>query len=111
MRPRALLTAAALFASIGAYAANPVVDQMTKELPIEPTATLWLNNPYGSIDVIGTDDDKMSITIQRQITASDDASLRDAKTAVIFSFEGDPRVRVIKTHFPDPHDPRWVAIC
>ena len=43
--------------------------------------------------------------------ASDEASLRDAKTAVIVSFEGDSRVRVIKTHFPDPHDPRWVAIC
>jgi hypothetical protein len=111
MRPRLSFIAVALFASIGAYAATPVVDQITKDLAIEPSATVWLNNPYGSIDVIGTDDDKMSITIQRQITASDEASLRDAKAAIVFSFEGDQRVRVIKTRFPAPHDPHWVAVC
>jgi hypothetical protein len=111
MRSPFLFAAVALCASVGALAATPQIDQFTREFPIEPTATLWLNNPYGSIDVVGTDDDKVTVTIQRQITASDEASLRDAKTAVIFSFEGDPRVRVIKTHFPDPHDPRWAAIC
>jgi DUF4097 and DUF4098 domain-containing protein YvlB len=111
MRSRFLLATVALFASAGAYAATPVVDQLTRELTIEPTATVWLNNPYGSIDVIGSDDDKMSITIQRQITATDDASLHDAKNAVVFTFEGDQRVRVIKTRFPEPHDPRWVAVC
>src|SRR5437588_8368168 len=111
MKLRLLFAAAALFASIGTFAASPEVEQGTRELPLEPTATVWLNNPYGSIDVIGTDDDKLTITMQRQITASDEASLRDAKTAVIVTFEGDPRVRVIKTRFPDPHDPRWVAIC
>src|SRR5689334_8910826 len=111
MRSPFLFAAVALCTSIGALAATPQIDQFTREFPIEPSATLWLNNPYGSIDVVGTDEDKVTVTIQRQITASDEASLRDAKTAVIFSFEGDPRVRVVKTHFPDPHDPRWVAIC
>jgi DUF4097 and DUF4098 domain-containing protein YvlB len=112
MRPRFLFAAVALFASAGAFAANPVVEQFTTELPVEPTATVWLDNPYGSIDVIGTDDaNKMTLTVQRQITASDEASLREARMSVLISSEGDPRVRVFKTRYPEPHDPRWVAIC
>src|SRR5262249_9125950 len=110
MRSVRLIAVLAL-ASTDAFAATPVVEQFTQQLPIEATGTVWLNNAYGSIDVTGTDDDKITITIQRQITASDDASLREAKQAVIFGFEGDTRTRVVKTRYPGPHDPRWVAVC
>src|SRR5438094_8889538 len=111
MRPRLLVSALAIFASIGAYAATPQVEQFTRELPIEATGTVWLNNPYGSIDVVGTDDDKLTISVQRQITAMDEQSLKDAREAVVITFEGDARVRVVKTRFPEPRDPRWAAIC
>src|SRR5690349_18526356 len=112
MRPRFLFAAVALFASVGAFAANPVVEQFTTELPVEPTGTVWLDNPYGSIDVMGTDEtNKMTLTVQRQITASDEASLHDARMTVLISSEGDSRVRVFRTRYPEPHDPRWAAIC
>src|SRR6266850_4664430 len=111
MRRRILLPVLALFASIEAYAAAPQVDQFTRELPIDATGTVWLNNPYGSIDVAGTDDDKLTITVQRQITAMDDQSLMDARRAVVITFEGDSRNQVIKTRFPEPRDPRWDARC
>src|SRR5207244_13409290 len=104
MRPRILFPALALFASIEAHAAAPQVEQFTRELPIDATGTVWLNNPYGSIDVAGTEDDKLTITIQRQITATDDQALMDARRAVVITFEGDSRVQVIKTRFPEPSD-------
>src|SRR5258706_2554236 len=97
MRSRSFITALALFASIGAYAATPQVEQFTRELPIDATGTVWLDNPYGSIDVIGTDDDKLTITVQRQITAMDEQSLNDARRAVVITFEGSPPVQVVKT--------------
>jgi DUF4097 and DUF4098 domain-containing protein YvlB len=111
MRRRILFPALALFASIEAYAAAPQVEQFTRELPIDATGTVWLNNPYGSIDVAGTDEDKVTITVQRQITAIDDQALMDARRAVVITFEGDARVQVIKTRFPEPRDPRWDARC
>src|SRR2546427_2429414 len=111
MRPRLLFPALALFASIGAYAAAPQVEQFTRELPIDATGTVWLNNPYGSIDVFGTDEDKLTISVQRQITAIDDQALMDARRAVVITFEGDSRVQVVKTRFPEPRDPRWDARC
>jgi hypothetical protein len=111
MRPRIFFPVFALFASFGAFAATPQIEQFSRELPIEATGTVWLNNPYGSIDVTGTDDDKLTITIQRQITAMDDQALSDARRAIVFTFEGDARVQVIKTRFPEPRDPRWVAVC
>jgi DUF4097 and DUF4098 domain-containing protein YvlB len=111
MKVRFLISAVALFASIEALAATPQVEQFSRQLPIDATGTIWLNNPYGSIDVVGTDDDKFTISVQRQITAMDEQSLKEAREAVIITFEGDARVRVVKTRFPEPRDPRWVAIC
>ena len=111
MRTSSLIAVVALAASVEAFAANPQVDQVTRELPIESTGTLWLHNPYGSIDVIGTDDDKMTITLQRQVTASDDQAMKDARQTVLFGFEGDSRTRVVRTSYPEPHDPRWIAVC
>src|SRR5204863_9860421 len=100
MRSRFFITAVALFASMEARAATPQIEQFTRELPIEAAGTVWLNNPYGSIDVTGTDEDKITITVQRQITALDEQSLADARRAVVITFEGDPLVQVIKTHLP-----------
>ena len=111
MRTSSLIAVVALVVSVEAFAANPQVDQFTRELPIEATGTLWLHNPYGSIDVTGTDDDKFTITVQRLVTASDDQALKDARQTVLFGFEGDSRTRVVKTSYPEPHDPRWVAVC
>src|SRR5262245_30281701 len=111
MRSRVVIPVLALFASVGAYAAAPQVEQFTRELPIEATGTFWLDNPYGSIDIVGTDDDKISLTVQRQITAMDEASLMDARRAVVITFEGDARSQIVKTRFPEPRDPRWDARC
>ena len=110
MRVRFSTAVLALLAAVAAYGANPLVEQVSRELPIDPTGTVWLNNPYGSIDVVGTDDDKIVITIHRVINAMDDPSLKDAREAVTTTFEGDARVRVVKTRFPEPRDPRWTAI-
>src|SRR5205807_1354603 len=39
-----------------------------------------------------------------------DASLNDARQSLVTTFEGDSRVRVVKTAFPEPRDPRWAAV-
>jgi DUF4097 and DUF4098 domain-containing protein YvlB len=110
MKTRSIIAALTLVASIEALGApTPQSEQFTRELSIDGTGTVWLNNPYGSIDVAGTDEDKVVITVNRVITAMDDNALRDAREALLTTFEGDARVRVIKTNFPEPRDPRWAA--
>jgi DUF4097 and DUF4098 domain-containing protein YvlB len=111
MRSHFFIAAVALFASIEAFAANPQVDQFTRELAIDATGTILLDNAYGSIDVVGTDDEKLGITVQRQITAMDDQALKDAREAVIIVFQGSVHGWVVKTRYPELRDPRWVAIC
>src|SRR5262249_56796877 len=110
MRSVRLIAVLAL-ASTDAFAATPVVEQFTQQLPIEATGTVWLNNAYGSIDVTGTDDDKITITIQRQITASDDPSLREAKQALLFGFERDTPPPPAKTPPPQPPHPPSLSAC
>src|SRR5262245_25581435 len=108
---RACFTIAALtwFAAASAFGAGPFAEQMSRELPIDANGMIWLNTPYGSVDVVGVDDDKATVTINRVINAMDEPSLKDAKESVITSFEGDSRSRVVKTRFPEARDPRWQA--
>jgi len=64
MRSRVLIAVLMLSASTAAFAAIQV-DNTTRELPIDPGGTVWVSNAYGSVDVAGADDNKVTVTIQR----------------------------------------------
>jgi DUF4097 and DUF4098 domain-containing protein YvlB len=110
MRVRFLIATVVLFASVEAFGATVQADEATFEAPVSLAGTVWLNNPYGSIDVVGGEGDKVVITVQRIINAMNEQALKEAKEIVTTSFEGDARVRLVKTNFPEPRDPRWTAI-
>jgi DUF4097 and DUF4098 domain-containing protein YvlB len=109
MRSRVLTAVIALFAATASIAAVHV-DNATRELPIDPTGTVWVSNPYGSVDILGTDDNKVVVTVQRIINAADEQTAATAKSSVDTLFEGDSRVRLVKAIFPAVRDARWTSI-
>ena len=101
MRVRILIPVLALCASVEAMA-GVQIEQNTFEAVVDPTGSVWVTNPYGSIDIVGTDSNKVEITIQRIINAADDQAAKEAREALVTIFGGDTRVRTIKTVFPEP---------
>ena len=75
-------------------------NRIVREFAIEPTGSVWIDNPFGSIDVIGGEGTVISVTAERSIVASDPAALKEAADAVVISFEGDSKVRLIRTVMP-----------
>jgi DUF4097 and DUF4098 domain-containing protein YvlB len=103
MKPviRILIVVAALLPATQLLATSfAPANRIVREFPIEPTGSVWIDNPFGSIDIIGGEGSLVSITAERSITASDPTALREAAEAVVISFEGDSRVRLIRTVMP-----------
>jgi DUF4097 and DUF4098 domain-containing protein YvlB len=110
MRPRirifiaalALLSATQLFG--GSFVAS---NRIVREFPIDLAGSVWIDNPFGNIDVIGGDGNLVSVTAERVITAPDAASMKEAADNVAMSFEGDTKVRLMRTLLPPMRNARW----
>ncbi|MEA2164295.1 MAG: hypothetical protein QOK37_2422 [Thermoanaerobaculia bacterium] len=74
--------------------------RLVREFAIEPTGSVWIDNPFGSIEVIGGDGTVVSITAERNIMAADQLSAREAADSVAVAFEGDTKVRLIRSVMP-----------
>jgi DUF4097 and DUF4098 domain-containing protein YvlB len=75
-------------------------NRIVREFAIDAGGSVWIDNPFGSIDVIGGEGSVISVTAERSIVASDPAALKEAADAVVISFEGDSKVRLIRTVMP-----------
>jgi DUF4097 and DUF4098 domain-containing protein YvlB len=76
------------------------VNRIVREFTIDPGGSVWIDNPFGSIDVIGGEGTVVSVTAERSIVATDSAALKEAADAVVISFQGDSKVRLIRTVMP-----------
>lgn len=75
-------------------------NRIVRQLTIEPTGSVWIDNPFGNIDVIGGEDTLITVTAERSIVASDAVALKEASDNVALSFEGDSKVRLIHSLVP-----------
>jgi len=101
----ALLSATQLFGASFATSSRVV-----REFPIDPAGSVWIDNPFGSIDVIGGDSNVISVTADRVLSAPDPATMKEAADSVAMSFEGDTKVRLIRTLLPPTRNARWSAV-
>jgi DUF4097 and DUF4098 domain-containing protein YvlB len=69
-----------------------------QELVFEPTASLTLENPNGSISVIGTDSPGLVVEGARVISALDSDGIKEGQKQTLIEFAGDARSRIIRTH-------------
>jgi DUF4097 and DUF4098 domain-containing protein YvlB len=84
--------------------------RVVREFPVDPAGSVWIDNPFGSIDVIGTDSNVISVTADRTLTAPDTVTLKEASDGVALSFEGDTKVRLIRTLLPPMRNVRWAVL-
>src|SRR3954454_18228884 len=90
-----LLSSTQLFGA--SFAAS---SRIVREFPIDAAGSVWIDNAFGSIDVIGTDGTVVSVTAERTLTAPDTATLKEASDSVALSFEGDTKVRLFRALLP-----------
>jgi DUF4097 and DUF4098 domain-containing protein YvlB len=103
MKPtiRILIAVAALLPATQLLATTfQPTNRVMRQLTIEPGGSVWIDNPFGSIDVIGGDGTLITVTADRSIVASDAVALKEAADAVVIAFEGDSKVRLIRTVMP-----------
>src|ERR1700710_612177 len=87
-----LLSAAQLCGATFATSSHVV-----REFAIDPAGSVWIDNPFGSIDVVGGEGSVISVSAERTLTAPDQMTLKEATDNVAMSFEGDTKVRLIRT--------------
>jgi DUF4097 and DUF4098 domain-containing protein YvlB len=100
----ALLSATQLFGA--SFAAST---RVVREFPIDPAGSVWIDNPFGSVDVIGGEGNMVSVTVDRVITAPDATSMKQASDNIGLSFEGDTKVRLMRTLLPPGRNARWTV--
>src|SRR6266852_563306 len=102
---------AALFSATSAWGASGFSGMETVQgsLPIDAEGSLWIENPIGNIDVIGTDSDVVSFVAQKVVHGIDDAAIAEAREQTQILTTGDTRVRAFRTQLPPLRNMRWTS--
>ena len=102
--------AIALLISASAFAANvTITERLVKELPLDSADQVWIDNPIGNIDIVGSDVPGLLATVLKTTTAVDQAALKEGSDQTVVSFEGDRNVRLIRTILPRVHSDKWTS--
>ena len=102
------LTAIALLVS-GALIAAPLshTERFVRDFPMEAGAALWVENPIGNVDVVGSDQHGVSISVVKVVGAPDSDSLKEGREQTQILMEGDANSRVIRTVVTGTRESRW----
>lgn len=113
MRPRIpfLIAAVAMVATAQLFGATfSAGDRIVRELPIDEKGTIVIDNPFGSIDIIGAEGNSVSMTAERFVMSADATSLREAAESVTVLIGGDMKVRAFRTATNFVRPQRWTAV-
>jgi hypothetical protein len=102
------LAAIAILASGSLYAA-PVshTERFVRDFPMEVGGSLWIENPVGNVDVVGSDLPGVSVQVVKAVSAPDSSSLKEGREQTQILIGGDNKTRVIKTVITESHDAKW----
>jgi len=108
---RTFIAVAVLLSSAQLFGASfATSSRVSREFAVDPAGSVWIDNPFGSIDVVGGEGNIVSVNAERTLTAPDPITLKEASDAVALSFEGDTKVRLIRTLLPPMRNARWSVI-
>lgn len=108
MKTTRLLLALLLFTAADLSAANVKSQQrFDQKWTLSPGGSLVLNNPFGSIEIIGTDSPDVTAVVLKTIIGVDQAALNEGADKTELRVGGDERTRVITTILPQARSPRW----
>jgi Putative adhesin len=102
--------AIALLISANAFAANvTITERFVKELQLDSADSVWIDNPVGNIEVVGSESPGLFATVMKTTTGVDQAALKEGSDQTVVSFEGDRNVRLIRTILPRTHGDKWTS--
>jgi hypothetical protein len=78
-------------------------------LPLGAADSVWIDNPVGNIEIVGSEVPGLLATVVKTTTALDQAALKEGSDQTVVSFEGDRNVRLIRTILPRVHSDRWTS--
>jgi DUF4097 and DUF4098 domain-containing protein YvlB len=100
--------AAALFVCVPLLAANvSYTERISKDFPMEAGGSFWIDNPFGNIDIIGSEGATVNVSVQKVVIGTNSEALKDGREQTQVLMGGDGKVRVVRTIIPVTHDPRW----
>lgn len=83
--------------------------KLVQDVPLVIAGSLWVDNPIGSIDIVGTDRPNANVTVYKTVRAADRGALDEGFDQTVVSLEGDQNVRLIRTLLPPVHSTRWTS--
>ncbi len=105
---RVLITVVAFSCATAVFAGTfGKTEKYLKEFRLDAAGTLWIDNPIGSIEVIGTDAAGVSLYAEKTFTGLDQAALHEASEQTALTMSGTPQTLVIKTLLPAVRSTRW----
>lgn len=109
----ALLTisvAIALVASspLHAQAGKAIIDRYQREAPLDFDGTIVVDNPTGSVTVIGTDRSGLKLTAEKISRGANEAAAKEGRAATPVIVRGDAKTRTVQTTYSSaPVPSRW----
>lgn len=82
----------------------------TKDYPFDGTGTLYVENPVGNIQLIGSDEAVISISAEKIVRGLDQAAIEEGKEQTAIYVGGDRMNRLVRTVVPPVRNPRWVSL-
>jgi DUF4097 and DUF4098 domain-containing protein YvlB len=89
--------------------ADPVkrVDRFSREFTLDIGGSFWIENPTGTIEIIGTDNAGLKVGCVKTVVGDDPQSLALGVDQTHVMMEGNAQVRIIKTVVPVVRAGNW----
>ncbi|MGZ7033225.1 MAG: hypothetical protein ACXVIJ_14790, partial [Thermoanaerobaculia bacterium] len=101
MKQVSLFVLAAVMAATSALAAANVTEKSSFEYPLDPDGSVWIDNPFGNIEVIGSDSPSVAVSVVKITRGVDQAALAEGRAQTVLATRGDHRMRQLGTAIPD----------
>lgn len=102
-----LILMVVVLAAWNAGANQTTSEKIVREIPLGVSASLWIDNPNGSIDIVGSDVPNVAMTAVKTIVAVDGTALEEGRDATQISIEGNAATCLVRTVVPAMKSPRW----
>jgi DUF4097 and DUF4098 domain-containing protein YvlB len=91
------------------YAATfNVTDRSNVEYPIDADGSLWIDDPFGNVEIVGVNSSTLTVSIVKVTAGVDNAAIGEGRAQTVLQTTGDERVRIMKVILPEaPRSPRW----
>ena len=76
---RLIILSAIVSASAAAWAGTYSGDTLTGTLPLDPDGSVWIENPIGNIEIVGSDDPAIFFIAQKLVHGIDPAAIAEAR--------------------------------